>query len=58
MAYHFVREGVSRDKWRIMYIKTEANPADLCTKSLPPGLNQKRKVCAILYDIYPDEVDR
>lgn len=56
VAYHFVREGVSRDEWRITYVKTDANPADLCTKSLPAGSNRKRKVRAILYDIYPDDV--
>ena len=55
VAYHFVREGVSRDEWRTSYIKTSDNPSDICTKSLPAGANRKRKVRSILYDIYPEE---
>jgi hypothetical protein len=34
VAYHFVREGVSRDEWRTGYIKTMFNPAGILTKSL------------------------
>ena len=58
VAYHFVREGVSNDEWRTAYIKTAENPSDLLTKSLPCGINRKRKVRQILYDIYPEDVDR
>ena len=41
IAYHFVREGVSRDKWRVDYIPTNENLADMLTKPLPGG--EKRK---------------
>ena len=34
IAYHFVREGVSKDKWRVTYISTHDNVADILTKSL------------------------
>ena len=44
MAYHFVREGVSTDEWITTYVNTKDNPADLCTKLLPLGINWKRKV--------------
>ena len=53
VAYHFVREGVSRDEWRTTYVKTNENPADLMTKSLAAGVNRYKKVRMILYDIYP-----
>ena len=54
VAYHFVREGASRDEWRTTYIKTLANPSDVLTKNLPAGINRYRKVRMILYDIYPE----
>ena len=37
IAYHFVREGVATDEWRVTYIPTHLNIADLLTKSLPEG---------------------
>ena len=55
IAYHFVREGIAQDKWRTLYIKTDANPSDLMTKALPVGIHRKRNVRAIMYDIYPEE---
>ena len=54
IAYHFVREGVAKNKWRMTYVKTTINPADLLTKALRSGENRRRKVRMILYDIYPD----
>ena len=35
IAYHFVREGAARDKWRTAYVNTHLNPADILTKPLP-----------------------
>ena len=55
VAYHYVREGVSNDEWRTAYVNTKDNPSDLCTKSLPNGANRRKKVRAILYDIYPED---
>ena len=37
IAYHFVREGCARDEWRLAYISTHDNVADLLTKPLPAG---------------------
>ena len=54
VAYHFVQEGVSNDEWRTAYIKTSENSSDVLTKRLPAGINRKRKVRKILYDIYPE----
>ena len=55
IAYCFVREVVARDEWRISYIKTDTTPSDITTKALPVGINRKRKLQAIMYDIYPEE---
>ena len=55
VAYHFVREGVSMDKWRTSYVNTRENPSDIMTKSLPAGKNRYRKVRMVLYDIYPED---
>ena len=57
VAYHFVQEGVRNYEWRTAYIKTSDNPSDLLTKSLPVGINRKRKVRKILYYIYPKDED-
>ena len=32
VAYHFVREGVEKDKWRMAYVHTKLNPSDVLTK--------------------------
>ena len=42
VAYHFVREGVAKDEWRVTYLNTHFNPADLLTKSLPGGEKRTR----------------
>ena len=55
IAYHFVREGCARGEWKTTYIKSQDNCADVCTKSIPAGVDRKRKVRRILYDIYPTE---
>ena len=57
VAFNFVRERVSRDQWRTTYMKSSENPAGILTKSLPAGLNRKRKIRGILYDIYPEYAD-
>ena len=41
IAYHFVQEGAAQDEWRITYVNTHENEADLLTKQLPLG--EKRK---------------
>ena len=53
VAYHYVREGCATDEWRTTYVKSNDNCSDICTKSLPAGINRKRKVRSIMYDIYP-----
>ena len=53
--YHYVREGAARDKWRTCYMKTLVNPSAVLTKPVPAGMDRKRKVRLIMYDIYPEE---
>ena len=52
IAYHFVREGVARDKWRTAYVNTYLNPADLLTKPLPSGEKRTGFVCMIIHYIF------
>ena len=52
IAYHFCRQGCTKREWLAGYIKSENNPSDILTKAVPAGENRKRKVKAVLYDIY------
>ena len=52
IAYHFVREGTAKDEWRFQYIKSANNPADILASARAGGIDRKRKVSMMLYDIY------
>ena len=54
VAYHFVREGVSRDEWRTGYVRTNVNPSDILTKTVTELSDRIRKIRMLLYDIYPE----
>ena len=49
IAYHFVREGVAKDEWRLAYLNTHLNPADMCTKYLPSGEKRTRFTSYLLH---------
>ena len=51
IAYHFVREGVCMDEWRVSYVSTDKNIADLLTKPLPSGEKRTRFVRSILHHV-------
>ena len=51
IVYHFVREGAARNEWRVTYINTNLNIADLLTKPLPGGEKRSRFVGMILHHI-------
>ena len=51
IAYHFVREGVAADEWRIQYISTNNNVADLFTKSLKNGEKRTRFIKMFLHHL-------
>ena len=50
IAYNFVREGSAADEWRVSYVDTKRNIADLLTKPLG-GEVQKRLIIKILHHI-------
>ena len=52
IAYHFVREGTAADEWRIEYINTNQNVADLFTKPLGGGEKRQRFVKMILHHVF------
>ena len=54
IAYHFVREGVARDEWRIAYINALDNPSDLMSKSIPKGEKRNKFVSMLLHHVMPD----
>ena len=51
IAYHFVREGVAKDKWRVAYVNTHDNLADLLTKPLPNGEKRDKFIMMVLHHI-------
>ena len=51
IAYHFVREGVAADEWRMTYISTHDNVADLLTKPLRGGEKRSRFVKMFLHHV-------
>ena len=56
IAYHFVREGCAKDEWRIAYVNTHDNCADLLTKPLV-GMKQRKFTNMLLYHVYTYEGD-
>ena len=52
VAYHFVREGSSRDEWRITYVKTDDNVAGMLMKPLPGGEKRIKFTNMILHHLY------
>jgi len=52
IAYHFVRAGTACDEWRFNYIPSKDNPGDILASSRSNGLDRKRKVSLLMYDIY------
>ena len=52
IAYHFVWEGSGQDEWRMAYVNTHQNEADLLTKLLPSGEKRKHFVMNLLHHIF------
>ena len=51
IAYHVVREGVSRREWLTGYIKSEYNPSDTLTKAIPSGEKRDPLVGCYLHHV-------
>ena len=52
IAFHFIHEGVTRDKWRTTYVNTHDNEADLLTKVLPHGEKWVKFMGNLLHHIF------
>jgi len=52
IAFHFVREGVAKDEWRVAYLNTNLNCADMATKSLPGGEKRALFTSYLLHYVY------
>ena len=46
IAFHFVHEGVAKDKWRVTYISIHDNVADIMTKS--PNIEKRVKFMGMI----------
>ena len=51
IVYNFVREGSASDEWRVAYVNTHENVADLLTKPLG-GEKQRNFVYRLLHHLY------
>jgi hypothetical protein len=56
ICYHFFRECVAMGEAMTAHIRSEDNPADICTKRMPEGEKRNRIVSNILY-YYDNEHD-
>ena len=52
IAFHIVREGLTKDEWRDAYLNTNHNCADMGTKSLPGGEKRTRHTSFLLHYVY------
>ena len=52
IAYHFVREGTTKDEWRTWSMNMHNNEVDLLTKLLPNGEKRKGLVRNLLHHIF------
>ena len=52
IAYHYVCEGAARDEWRMAYVNTHDNEADLLTKVMPACKKRKGFVRNLLYHLF------
>jgi hypothetical protein len=49
ICYHFMRESVAMGETLTGHVKSEDNPADICTKVIPGGIKRDRLTEMILY---------
>ena len=52
ICYHAVRESVAMGEIITAHIRSEENPANLCTKMIPGGAKRQYLISKVLYDIY------
>jgi len=56
IAFHFVREEVAKDEWRVSYLNTKLNCADMAIKSLPGGEKRTLFTSYLLHYVYDTNV--
>ena len=52
IIYYFVCEGCATDEWRVAYVSTNDNVADLLTKPLGNGEKRQRFIQIILHYVF------
>ena len=52
ICYHAVRESVAMGEIVTAHVRSEHNPADICTKVLSGGMKRNYLVSLVLYDLY------
>ena len=51
ISYHYIREGVSKDEWRISYVSTKENRADILSKPITGGVKRNELTSMILHHV-------
>jgi hypothetical protein len=51
ICYHFCREAVAMGEVLTAHVRSEVNPADICTKLIPGGI-KRDKLCDMLLHYY------
>lgn len=54
VCYHYIREAVAADEYRTGHVRSEDNPADVATKTVPAGDKRDRLVGKTLH-FFSDE---
>ena len=57
ICYHFVREAVAMGECLTSHIRSEENPADICTKIIPGGMKRRHLTELILYNTSSEEFE-
>ena len=52
IAFHFIREGAAKDEWRVAYLNTNYNTADMVTKLLDGGEKRSRFTSYLLQYVH------
>jgi hypothetical protein len=57
ICYHFIRESVAMGESLTGHVRSEENPADICTKIIPGGMKRESFTRMILYNAGEDVSD-
>jgi hypothetical protein len=51
ICYHVARESAAMGKCMMAHVRSEKNPADICTKFVPAGQKRHHLSVLLLYDL-------